>query len=782
MTLPLERSQSRSPITWLTLIGVLLLPVIIGGILISALYNPTERLDNLNAAIVNNDEPVDVDGQLVPLGRQLTAGLVEGSDSLDSNLTWTLSNTDDAEAGLADGTYAAVITIPENFSAAALSTRPGETPEQATIDVTTPPDSLIVDDAITAQVATAAASLMGSELSTVYLENVFLGFTTLGEQLGEAAGGAEELADGATSAAEGTVSLADGVDQLASGATELSAGASEISSGIGELSGAAGDLASGAGEISSGIGQLSSGAAELSDGADEISDGTSGIATGAAGLAAGTTEAAEGLDSWAAGAHASAGGAEQLAEGLTVMADEVAALPDVPEELVTASQTLADNSAQIEATVTDAATELTTLAANCLAEGGSAALCAAVTDVANTANDALPTITGILDDSQNIADGIAGLAEFEPQLVAALQQSAAGADALATGVTALADGASETATGLDDLAFGMGALSAGAGELASGTATWADGASTWAAGASEAGAGASAWADGAYQWASGATTASAGVNTWAFGSSEWAGGATDAATGADDLADGVGQLADGTSELASGLATASEEIPTYTDDEADALATVVADPVSAEGTGNELFGASAIPLLAMLALWFGGVGSFIALQAVSRRALSSRRPSALLAARGLAPAAAIGAVQGLLVAAVVQFAASYEWSTWFAFAAMAIVAGVAFAAVNQALVAALGGAGRWVAAMIGVLALATGIVSTVPGVLSDFASLLPTTPAYNGMLAALTATTGFGAAFAGLVIWSLIGFAVTVLAVARRRSVSSKSLLAPTAA
>jgi putative membrane protein len=58
---------------------VLLLPVLIGGILLAALYNPTERLDNVRAAIVNNDKPVTINGQTAPLGRQLTAGLVEGS-------------------------------------------------------------------------------------------------------------------------------------------------------------------------------------------------------------------------------------------------------------------------------------------------------------------------------------------------------------------------------------------------------------------------------------------------------------------------------------------------------------------------------------------------------------------------------------------------------------------------------------------------------------------------------------------------------------------------------
>ena len=183
----IERARSRRPVTWITLIGVLLLPVVIGGILVAALYNPAERLDSLNAAIVNDDEPVTINDQLVPLGRQLTAGLVEGSDEQDSNLTWTISNADDAEEGLADGTYDAVITIPENFSAAATSTAPGGTPEQATIEVQTAPDALIVDDAITAQVTQAAASLMGEQLSQVYLENVFLGFTTLGDQLGEAA-------------------------------------------------------------------------------------------------------------------------------------------------------------------------------------------------------------------------------------------------------------------------------------------------------------------------------------------------------------------------------------------------------------------------------------------------------------------------------------------------------------------------------------------------------------------------------------------------------------------
>jgi putative membrane protein len=114
------------------------------------------------------------------------------------------------------------------------------------------------------------------------------------------------------------------------------------------------------------------------------------------------------------------------------------------------------------------------------------------------------------------------------------------------------------------------------------------------------------------------------------------------------------------------------------------------------------------------------------------------------------------------------------------FAAVCVVAGIAFAAVNQALVAVFGGAGRWVSALIGVFVVATGVVSTVPGVLSSIAALLPTGPAYNGMVAALTSASGLGTAIAGLVVWTVLALGATILVVARRRSTSARALLKAT--
>lgn len=689
MTLPIERARTRKPITWLTIIGVILLPVVIGGILVAALYNPTDRLGNMRAAIVNDDKPVTLGGQTVPLGRQLTAGLVKGSDDLPSNIDWSITNADEAASGMADGTYNAVVTIPENFSAAATSTA-GAAPEQALIQVATPPGSRIVDDAITAQVAQAAASLTGQQLSKGYLENVFVGFTSLHDQLGKAA---------------------DGADQLASGAAQSATGATQLASGVH---------------------QLSDGAAQLATGAGQAATGVSTLADGAAQLAGGATQAANGVSTLATNAQALSQPAQILATSLGQLSAATAGV-QIPQNVIDAANNVAANSDQLQQQAAATAAQLTQAAADCPGQGSTPAFCATLTQLAQQANAALPRVDAILANSQTIADGMGQINQLPGQT----QQLAQLGDVVSQGVTGIAGG-------LQQAAGGVGAVSTGADGLASG-----------------------------------ARQAAAGVQQVATGASGLATGLDATATGADGLAGGIQKLADGTSSLASGLHTAAGQIPTYTDAQATSLASVVANPVAATGTGTSLFGASAIPLLATLALWFGGLASFIVLRAMPARALASRRPSALLALRALLPGAVVGAVQGLLVAVIVEVTAAYDMGTWSLFALLCVAAGIAFAAINQALVAVLGGAGRWVSALVGVLAASVGIVSTVPAWLLSLAGFMPTAPAYTAMIGILTPAGGVGAAVAGLVIWALLAFLATVLAVTRRRTLSARALLSP---
>lgn len=676
MTLPIERARSRKPITWLTILGIVLLPAAVGGILVAALQNPTERLDTMTAAIVNLDEPVTIDDQYTPLGRQLASGLVEGSDELDSNLTWVISNEDDAAEGLADGSYQAVITIPAEFSAAATSSGQaisdgGGTAEQATIEVTTPDDGLVADDLITQQIASVATSTMGTMLSEATMENVLVGFTTIGDQIGEAATGARELATGARSAADGAAALPEGATQLADGASQLGTGASELAGGLGTIA---------------------SGTRGAADGASALG---SGLTSGAAALEAPDSD----LNKLAGAAATGAGYAKTAADGTLATA-----------------QSLGGNVASLGTNAED----LGALVQECYLSNPDTAFC---------------------DRLAGVAQSIGADAE------------AIGADAQSAGSAAEAAGYANGYAG--NVSTGVGALpSALAGQLRT------------------AGDGALSLADGLYRLADGTDQSAAGANSLSTGAVALSDGATALSDGATELASGVDKLATGTGDLAGGLKTASESLPSFDDQESSSLASVIADPVSSNSSMNTIFGPTAIPLLAAVVLWFGGLASFIVMRAHTARTLTSRRSSAGLALRAFAPAAAVGAGQGVLVALIVQFVASYDAAAWWAFAGTAVIAGVAFAAVNQALVALFGGIGRWVSALIGVVAVATGLISTVPGWLASIGQALPTAPAFTGLIAAN------GSALASLVVWGVLSLIATTLIVAVRRSTSTKAVLA----
>ena len=250
-----------------TLLGLLLVPLVVAGGFLWATWDFDSRLERVEAAVVNNDEPVRLDGQLVPLGRQLAGGLVERPD--EENFRWTLTDTEDAADGLADGRYAAVVTIPADFSARAtsFSENDADTAERATIEVQTSEVSGIADPVVGRAVTAAATRALNTELTEQYLNGIYLGFNTLNQQFGTLADGAEKLADGASD-------LSDGLGQTATGGRELAGGLDQLDTGADQLAGGTSDLADGASQLSTGLGQLSSGVTRTANGAGDLADGT----------------------------------------------------------------------------------------------------------------------------------------------------------------------------------------------------------------------------------------------------------------------------------------------------------------------------------------------------------------------------------------------------------------------------------------------------------------------------------------------------------------------------
>jgi putative membrane protein len=421
MSTPLARFQATRAtgrITWRSVLGILLVPLVVAGVLVWAFWNPQERLDTVDAAIVNLDEPVELDGQTVPLGRQLAAGLVGGAstessstaagvDLADTNYNWVLTDKEDADSGLTSGRFTAVVTIPQNFSAAAtsFSGKPGDA-ERATIDVETSDKSRLVDDAISSVITSTAASLVGNQLTTSYLENVYVGFNTLGDELGTAADGAQELATGATS-------LADGAAQLASGTTEFSGGVSSFSSGVTEYT-------RGVSELSSGLTTLRQQTAALPAQVGQLATGATGVANGIDALVAGMGQQGAALQRLSA----QCAQAVVPAEETQAFCDGLAALATGSTDPAAAAQT-----ARLAAGARQVADGTTALAAG------------------------MPALASGIDSA---ASGAAQLASSGTTVNSGALELATGAASLATGAAGVSEGAAGVATGVDSLASGLG--------------------------------------------------------------------------------------------------------------------------------------------------------------------------------------------------------------------------------------------------------------------------------------------------------------------------------------
>lgn len=196
------------------ILAMALVPLLAVGILLGLIGRGGEQ--RIDAAVVNLDQAVTVGDQYIPMGRQLAAAMLEREGD---NINWTLADTPSAEEGLRSGKYSAVVTIPENFSknATSWSENDAARAEQAGIQVTISENAPVTDSQVAEQIARIATDTINSQLTEGYLDGIYVGFNTVGEQFGEMIDGVSQLNDGSSQ-------LADGAQQSADGAAELSDG------------------------------------------------------------------------------------------------------------------------------------------------------------------------------------------------------------------------------------------------------------------------------------------------------------------------------------------------------------------------------------------------------------------------------------------------------------------------------------------------------------------------------------------------------------------------------
>lgn len=469
----LERVNS-TPARWWTLLGLVLVPLLIAGGFLVAGLNADNRLHDVKAAVVNLDEPVTVHGQYAPMGRQLTANLVD-SERVE-NLTWVLDSEANARTGLDSGAYAAMVVIPKNFSAAATSySGDAKDAERATIELSTSPVAGVADATLGKAVAMEAATALNESLTSTYLDNIYVGFNDMGKQFTTMADGASQLSSGASDLALGIQQAADGSSKLASGTTALADGLNQMKAQTATMPSDTAKLADGTSQYVAGVNDLIDqtiaalpAQVKLADGVKQLSDGASGLSTGLATY----------QDSM-----------ENLGSNATVVAQAEAAATSIPCPTFSADPTVqATACAAFKAGLTGGADVGVTVGGKAAAAGldtadpstgqslmtGAAGLASGLGTVSDQLQANLPdvaTTTAQLKQlkagGNQLDDGIGQLADGLPALVDGIAQSADGASQLATGTTAMS-------TGLVSAAQGAGKLSSGMADFASGIAKGQD--------------------------------------------------------------------------------------------------------------------------------------------------------------------------------------------------------------------------------------------------------------------------------------------------------------------
>jgi putative membrane protein len=137
MSQSLFTPSRRGWFRYAALAAVVLVPLAFAGLFIGAVSQVSHSISDIPAAIVNNDQVVSqtANGKTTQVlaGRELVTQLT-GKKS--AGFDWTITNSKDAAADLANGTVYAILTVPKNFSASIVSLG-SKSPLKANLNITT---------------------------------------------------------------------------------------------------------------------------------------------------------------------------------------------------------------------------------------------------------------------------------------------------------------------------------------------------------------------------------------------------------------------------------------------------------------------------------------------------------------------------------------------------------------------------------------------------------------------------------------------------------------------
>ncbi|MBC3796980.1 YhgE/Pip family protein [Acetobacterium tundrae] len=514
-----------------------LVPTLYTTIFLSSIWDPYSKISQLPVALVNEDKACDDNGNTLNIGAELTRTLAD-----EKPLAFESVDSQTAQAGLKNGDYYMVITIPEDFSKNA-ATLMNSDPQPMVLSYEINPGENLFASKIASAAATSIKNSVSDKVTQTYTEVMFKQISTLKTGMNQAADGATAINDGSeqlengnqqitanlSKLSESCLTFSDGAKTLSVGLTEYTNGVGELSQGLQQLNGQLPTLTSGISQIQSGTNQLNTGIDQYTTGVGRLADGSQKLSSSSDSLNAGVSSVADGIN------QVKAVNGQILASLIQnqpqATATDLSGLSDSTTDILTNTKSIQNDLGSLDAVIeslktsadpqvqaqADALESLhSSLAVNSDIIGDSASriqnLGNSTTETASAGNTE-PLIQALSGMDQGLEQLQQGMNDENAGLISGVAQYTAGVNSVAAGLQALNNQSETLATGSNGLALAMTELNNQTPLLTSGVVQLADGSSLLSANSSQLISGASQLANGAGQISSGSSQLAAGSQT-----------------------------------------------------------------------------------------------------------------------------------------------------------------------------------------------------------------------------------------------------------------------------
>ena len=776
---------------YIVIAAVLLIPIMYSFFYLKAYWDPYGNLQDIKIAMVNLDKGKDGENQ----GQKLVNTMVE-------NGTFNICEVseDDAQNGLVDGEYYAVISIPETFTEDLNSAKEEEkqiskitySPNQKT--------NFLASQIINSAIKTIEINLQAEVAKTVT--------ETLQDKLNEVPDSLEEIQDGAGQIKDGTQALAEGTDTLKDGTQTLNDNYTKFDDGVqsayqGSISLDEGisTLKNGSSSLISGVGTLAEGTKTLDNGATDLNNGATALKTGANELEGYLKELSVGITNIKNGYVSLDDGIDKVVNSLNTIKTKLSGLSSQATQLTTLKtsnatalntlktknsailtnyntnfKTLLSNKNLESVTDTDIATVKTQITAKYTALGTSEA-----TQIAGVYAGLLQTwrdtyvgnlsLIKLTEGNSEAVNTILTLLQSEDLKTLTSEETKTQLEALKTGSDTMTQTLKTLEENVNKIYQGSQKLSTGAKDLANGTNDLKQGTTSLVSGVGTLGNGGETLVSGINSLKQGSQTLKEGLGTLASSS-------TEVKQGINTLNDGTQTLREGVQTLKEGAETFKTEIDNGLQDtraeltKLNGLPEFTENPVEIveEDYGKiEQYGIAFTPLFISIGLWVGALMAYVVLYYDQEKRFKLLGKYAENKFLQIALYFGIAILQGIITGALLKVGLGINPTNVALYYFVTIFISIVFMSIIQFLIMNFGDVGKFLALVILVLQLAaSGGTFPIQTVAKGFQALNPILPmTYSIKLVKETVVSqdaGFVANNVGiLLLYAIIPLVITIV-------------------